>query len=189
MRLEPAITPGLRGTHRTRRVRLLRGRARSRAAHEIGPSIKSLPLVGATGWSTSCNEIAVFKLTKARGVSLCESKDEVAARSSAAQSERRKHSRIELHWRVTLLVLPETGAIEAETRNLSSGGFYCCSPISFVPGEQMVCILNVPTHDPERRECMAQVECQVRIVRVDPPNDEELYGLGCEISDYRLLHA
>jgi hypothetical protein len=53
----------------------------------------------------------------------------------------------------------------------------------------MVCILKVPTHHPERRECLASLECQVRIVRVDSPNRDGLYGLGCEIIDYRFLQS
>jgi len=104
-------------------------------------------------------------------------------------AERRKRTRMRLRWRVDLLVLNATGAIETVTRDLSSCGFYCWSPISFVVGDRMTCILTAPAHCREKPDCILSIECQVRIVRTEPPNKDGFYGLGCEINDYRLSHA
>jgi hypothetical protein len=111
------------------------------------------------------------------------------ARPPRAQAERRRRVRLALRWRVDLLVLSETGAIETTTRDLSSKGFYCWSTVPFVPGERMSCILKVPAHHPEAGGQTLSLECQVRVARVDSANGDGLYGLGCEITDYRLLKS
>jgi len=85
--------------------------------------------------------------------------------------------------------MSEAETIKSSTRDLSSNGFYCNSPVPLVPGARMVCILKVPAYHPERADAMLSLECRVRVVRVEPSEDEGLYGLGCEIEDYRLLHS
>ena len=102
--------------------------------------------------------------------------------------ERRKRVRTRLRWQVALLAMSDAEMIESSTRDLSSKGFYCNSPVPFVPGARMVCILKVPAYHPEKVDAILSLECKVRIVRVEPSGDEGFYGLGCEIEDYRLLH-
>ena len=107
---------------------------------------------------------------------------------ATGRPERRKRVRTRLRWQVALLALSEAEAIESWTRDLSSNGFYCNSPVPFVPGARMVCILKAPAYHPERAEAIFSLECRVRIVRVERSDDEGSYGLGCEIEDYRFLH-
>jgi len=84
--------------------------------------------------------------------------------------------------------MTDVEAISSTTRDLSSKGFYCSSPVPFAPGERMACILKVPAYHPEKADTMLSLECRVRIVRIDEPGDGANYGLGCEIEDFRFLH-
>src|SRR5262245_30650707 len=108
--------------------------------------------------------------------------------SKATRSpERRKRVRTRLHWQVALWALSQADPIESLTRDLSSDGFYCSSRVPFVPGERVACIIKVPVYDSERADAVVSLKCRIRIVRVELSDDEGLYGLGCEIEDYRLL--
>jgi hypothetical protein len=109
-----------------------------------------------------------------------------AVRRDVERSERRRRIRIRLRWTLNLLAPGGTEAIQTVTRDLSSCGFYCWSSLPFVPGEQLIAILTAPAHNRERPDCVLPIECNVRIVRVEPPNRDGLYGLGCEITDYRI---
>jgi hypothetical protein len=80
------------------------------------------------------------------------------------------------------------GALETVTQNLSSDGFYCRIGTPFVAGERLECAFSVPAHHPNTTEQML-LECKVRIVRVEEPDENGLYGIGCRIEDYRLLQA
>ena len=142
------------------------------------------------GWQTTCIEDSTILMPAKSVGHLPVSKDahEIVVRPAVGQPERRRRVRTRLHWQVDLLVLSETGVIETATRDLNSNGFYCCSPVPFVPGERMLCILKVPAYNPEQVDSILPLECQVRIVRVDPVNGDGFYGLGCEINDYRFLH-
>ena len=53
------------------------------------------------------------------------------------RAERRKRMRIRLHWRVDLLAVRDSHGIESVTRDLSTCGFYCLSPVPLVPGERI----------------------------------------------------
>jgi hypothetical protein len=88
---------------------------------------------------------------------------------------------------VALLALRDAEVVESSTRDLSSNGFYCCSPVPAAPGDRMVCILRVPAYHPERADAILSLECRVRIVRIEPVDG--YFGLGCEIEDYRFLHS
>ena len=82
----------------------------------------------------------------------------VGARDQALQSvaelERRKQPRAKLCWPVRMFRMNSGTVIESTTRNLSSFGFYCLSPIPLDLSEAVLCILNLPAHDPRsnRRE-------------------------------------
>jgi hypothetical protein len=86
------------------------------------------------------------------------------------------------------MALAGMDSIQAVTRDVSSRGFYCWSPLWLAPGSEIVAILSVPAHSRERPECVLSIKCQVTIVRTEPSNQEGFYGLGCEISDYTLSH-
>ena len=102
--------------------------------------------------------------------------------------ERRKRIRMRVHWPLRLHKTNAPETVETETHDLSSDGFYCLAKTSFVPGEALVCTLGVPTHRPNGSDHMVSVECRVRIIRVEA-TQEGLYGVGCRIEEYRLLHS
>lgn len=107
---------------------------------------------------------------------------------TAKRPERRKRVRARLHWQVHLQAVDRMQAIESTTRDISSNGFYCSSPVPFVQGERTVCVVKVPAYSPGWEGLMLSLECKVRITRVEPGEDNGSYGLGCEIEDYRFLH-
>jgi len=100
--------------------------------------------------------------------------------------ERRRKTRTPVHWTLRFWggTLAET--IETVTQDLSSDGFYCFSRIPFIPGEQLICMLRIPEHHLDRSDRATELECQVKVVRVDPVREEGYFGIGCKIEDYRL---
>jgi hypothetical protein len=102
-------------------------------------------------------------------------------------AERRKRVRLRLHWRIELLSFGQP--IQTTTRDLSSSGFYCWSPVPLAPGSRVVGIIHAPAHSREKPDGMLSIECQVRVARVEAQNPDGFYGLGCEITDYRLIPA
>ena len=103
-----------------------------------------------------------------------------------ARPERRRRPRALLHWRVDFLASP-AGIIRCVTRDLSSNGFFCKSPLQFVPGERVICFLTAPAYHPVNSDSILHIECRVRIVRVQPGDYDEFVGVGCEIEDYQVL--
>ena len=109
--------------------------------------------------------------------------------TSGVQSvERRRRIRMQVHWPLRLHRTNAPEIVETLTQDLSSDGFYCLAKTSFVPGEALACILSVPTHHPNGDDRMVSVECRVRIIRV-ASTQEGVYGVGCRIEEYRLLHS
>src|ERR1044071_3412976 len=107
---------------------------------------------------------------------------------SVACPERRRRPRTKVHWSVVLFrnSAGESGAVESLTQNLSSGGFYCFSGAAFHPGEEVICALKIPTHDPPRKHALQNVECRARVIRVEPDAARGLFGIACRIEDYRF---
>lgn len=110
----------------------------------------------------------------------------MAARDTSRRLERRKQIRSRVHWTVCFWGGPLTSPVETITQDLSCQGFYCLSRVPFVPGELVACRIKVPTHHPERYEHHLLLECTVRVVRIEPANEEGFFGMGCQIEDYRL---
>ena len=101
--------------------------------------------------------------------------------------ERRKRVRTRLHWPV-LMFRERLGAehIESVTRDLSSSGFYCLTRVQLLEGEQLVCSIKIPTHDPHGKNLEQTLECRVRVLRVVPQEPGDLFGVACRIEDYHL---
>ena len=79
--------------------------------------------------------------------------------------ERRKRSRVQVHWPVRFTRTDTADHVETVTHDLSSDGFYCLANTSFVPGEIRECTLGVPMHRPNTGE--RPVLCRVRVIRVE----------------------
>lgn len=101
--------------------------------------------------------------------------------------EQRNRTRVQVHWPVTFSGSSLSDVVETTTQNLSSEGFYCFAPTAFVPGELVICTFRVPSHQPHDPESVLLLECQVRIVRVEPAADGDFYGIGCQIRDFKFL--
>jgi len=108
----------------------------------------------------------------------------------AGVTERRKRVRTRLHWPV-LMFRERQGAehVETVTRDLSSNGFYCLTRIQLVEGEQLVCSIKLPTHDPHGKILQQTLECRVRVLRVVPQESGDSFGVACRIEDYHLSHV
>src|SRR5215831_15603715 len=92
-----------------------------------------------------------------------------ASVKQGALADRRKRTRTRLHLPILIFRnRPGTGAVESTTRDLSSSGFYCVSRVQFAVGEQLICSLKIPTHDPNGKQLERKLECRVRVVRVVP---------------------
>jgi hypothetical protein len=100
--------------------------------------------------------------------------------------ERRKRVRTRVHWRVLFFREGAAGAVESLTQNLSSSGFYCLSKTPFACGDPLICVLEVPTHDPPGSGRTLDLECRVRVVRSEPSGQDGTFGIACLIEDYRF---
>jgi hypothetical protein len=104
-----------------------------------------------------------------------------------ALADRRKRARTRLH--LPLLLFRDSdrsAAVHSTTRDLSSSGFYCLSRVQFGVGEQLMCCLRMPTHDPDGQGMVRNLECMVRVLRVVPQESGDAFGIACRIEDYHL---
>jgi PilZ domain len=105
----------------------------------------------------------------------------------AYPSERRKRPRTRVHWQVLLFRNQVAEAITSTTVDLSSSGFYCIAAVPFVPGEVLICALKIPSHDPNGKHLERNLECKVRVIRVQSEAaDNSSFGVACLIEDYRF---
>ena len=103
--------------------------------------------------------------------------------------ERRKRVRTRLHWPVLLFRnRPGSEAIESVTRDLSSSGFFCVTRVQMIEGEQLICSIKIPTHDPHGKHLERTLECRVSVLRVIPQESSDTFGIACRIEDYHLSH-
>ena len=106
---------------------------------------------------------------------------------SASLTERRKRVRTRLHWPVLMFRgYPGSDVVESVTCDLSSSGFYCLSQLRLTEGEQLVCSIRIPTHDPHGKHLERTLECRVRVTRVVPQESADSFGVACRIEDYHL---
>ena len=101
---------------------------------------------------------------------------------TAGSIERRKRTRVPLHWTVYLGRPSSEEKVRAETLNLSSEGFYCMSPVPFTAGETIDCTIVLPVpegvHEPRR------LAGRTVVLRVEPNGNQ--FGIACRLEDYSL---
>jgi len=107
--------------------------------------------------------------------------------TDSAVRERRRRTRIKVHWPICFFRQGTAEFVETVTHNLSSDGFYCLARAPFVPGEIRECTLGVPIFHPNGGDQLRPVLCRVRVIRVETLRDDGSYGVGCQIEDYRFL--
>jgi len=100
--------------------------------------------------------------------------------------ERRKRPRIQVHWPVLLFRKDVQEAVESTTQDLSSSGFFCETTVPFAPGEELICALKVPFHDPKGKHLDRNLECTVRVVRMEAKTQDSTFGVACRIEDYHI---
>ncbi len=95
--------------------------------------------------------------------------------------------RLALRWTVRLRMPGSGTEVQAETRNISSEGFYCISPESVTPGGTLDCAIGIPSpSSPDRQH---YVHCRCTVLRIERISDEllgELFGVACHIDDYSV---
>ncbi len=101
--------------------------------------------------------------------------------------ERRRRTRVALHWRVFLSRSGEEVAIESVTSNASSGGFFCECTEAVTPGEDLDCMMLIPVFSRAYSEAALRLNCQVRVVHADMDADGRTRGIGCRITNYSVI--
>ena len=98
--------------------------------------------------------------------------------------DRRQHVRVPLNCHVHLRRQGRLAPIRAETRDVSSGGFYCLVNEPVTSSQILTCDLILPEFR-SRKKAMT-LHCTISILRVEeqPPN----YGVACQIQDYIVEH-
>lgn len=102
--------------------------------------------------------------------------------------ERRERARLPLRCRVLFYRDSSNAIAEAVTQNISSVGFYCLSPIGLSLGESLTCLVKMPSHNAANDEIF-ELECLIRVVRVEKTNEEWSFGIGCQIQNYHVRTA
>jgi hypothetical protein len=97
--------------------------------------------------------------------------------------ERRGSERLPLSCRVLFDINGMVAA--AQTRNISSGGFYCLCEERLPVDGRVRCRIHVFRNEAANQNG-GVLECLVRIVRVDAPA-ENGFGIACQIEDYILF--
>jgi hypothetical protein len=97
--------------------------------------------------------------------------------------ERRRRARADLHWTAHLRRTTSEDLVDAQTRNVSSEGLYCVSPVPFQPGELLECVIELPASG-ETREPRTLC-CRATTVRLEQLN-ENLFGVALHIDDYSV---
>ena len=83
-----------------------------------------------------------------------------------------------LSWGVQLFRGNGQLAVQTETDNLSSEGFYCTSGEPFSPGERLRCDLFVPSTSSGRPGLV--LNRAVKVVRVEIRGLEPGFGIACQ---------
>ena len=78
--------------------------------------------------------------------------------------------------------------MQTETLDISNNGFYCITTQPFAPGERLTCLIGVPVRSSATREPKERLylHADVDVVRI-VVNNGNGFGVGCRISDYRVL--
>ena len=108
---------------------------------------------------------------------------------SVSRPERRKRVRFQVHWPICFLGIDSGGTIETVTENLSSSGFRCSSPVPLTVGDQLICMLRLPSHQFPHNGRGLFLECKVRVIRVEPAEERRSYRVACQIDDYRFIES
>lgn len=94
------------------------------------------------------------------------------------KQECRRRARLSLAYHLQLWRVRGQLSFEAETDNISSGGFYCVASEPFSPGEYLECRIIIPG-----QSTPLVLERQVRVLRVEIKGLEPGFGVACEFTN------
>jgi hypothetical protein len=100
------------------------------------------------------------------------------------QNGRQRFARLEVRWTVQIFESSERPAISSETDNVSSDGFYFRARERFSPGEELECLILIPTFDPSITNNSLDLRCRVRVMAVEVLDDSKGFGVECHIENY-----
>jgi len=102
-------------------------------------------------------------------------------------TDRRKRRRFLAQWHVQLCSAAEK-IVDALTKDVSSGGFYCRSPRAFSLGERLTAVLEMPSTVVDRQSALV-LSCDVYVLRVEALLNDCGWGIALKIVDYSLVRA
>jgi len=102
--------------------------------------------------------------------------------------ERRQSERLRLRLPVLFLRAESDGPLQTETLDISNNGLHFITTQPFAPGEKLMCLIGVPTRCSSKPELKDRLylEADVDVIRI-VVNNGNGFGIGCRISDYRVL--
>lgn len=104
--------------------------------------------------------------------------------------ERRHRVRLQVRWPVSIWAPNSSAPVETVTTDLSSDGFHCLSPMPLQPDSILACALTIPETSNHAANGKCRVlECQIRVIRLEAPNKDGDFGLGCRIENFRIATA
>ncbi len=101
--------------------------------------------------------------------------------------DRRKWTRLGLHWPVRLMRSGNCRAVESETKNVSRDGFYCICCEEFHLGERLECDLRLPALSLGFTGIALLLSCQAKVIRVEAVDHSGAFGIACRIETFSLL--
>lgn len=99
--------------------------------------------------------------------------------------ERRRYLRVPVQWKLWALTRCGQRVLESRTENLSVNGFYTVLPEPYLLGDEIRCTILVPRPHEDSKGVI--LECQVRVVRVEPDASGAGFGVACCILDYEVV--
>jgi hypothetical protein len=104
--------------------------------------------------------------------------------------ERRTRTRLRLRVPILLLRSEEETPLWTETADISNNGFYCNTAQPFAPGDELKCLIVLPTHAPGTPDSDERLylEAKVDVVRI-VMNEGSAFGIGCEIRHYHVVNS
>lgn len=105
-------------------------------------------------------------------------------RKMTGQNGRQKFVRLRVRWTVQIFESSDRPAISSETDNVSSDGFYFRARERFSPGEELECLILIPTFDPFLVNKNLDLRCRVRVMAVEVLEGNEGFGVECHIENY-----
>ena len=104
--------------------------------------------------------------------------------SFEGSQDRRTQLRVQLRCKVHFLRQGSSAQIHGETRDISSGGFYCFADEPLTLGEILVCDLIMAAIPTGRKSQPLTLHSKVEVLRVE--EGKAGFGMGCRIQDYSI---